>query len=273
MVVYGWPSSWRIYAFPDLSELTMCGNAKEYNATEPSHQSHNSLDNYHTTHHFVTNNMHTCTFMLQNYALWDMGLVHCGVCATGLLCFSCPSAKKHTGGLKPNPWHSQFVATFIFDTPVFECALGTPGHCNSREHWLGHREPKDVVMTTFRHRRHHSMSLRPPVVRPATTKFIASLGFHWLGNTAVEEIFSWVTVAWLNDMVPLWMSSNGHQGNMRHNSMCAVSRLTPLGFIPCHQIFMASQTDFSAKRGHGGTRKIYTAVFVEDYYFCEWWLW
>ena len=28
-------------------------------------------------------NVHKCT--LQNGALWDMGLVHCGICATGLL--------------------------------------------------------------------------------------------------------------------------------------------------------------------------------------------
>ena len=28
---------------------------------------------------------HLCTFLLQNDALWDMGLVHCGICATGLL--------------------------------------------------------------------------------------------------------------------------------------------------------------------------------------------
>ena len=27
---------------------------------------------------------HTCTFLLQNGALWDMELVHCCMCATGL---------------------------------------------------------------------------------------------------------------------------------------------------------------------------------------------
>ena len=30
-------------------------------------------------------NVHTCTFLLQNGALWDMGLVYCGICVTGLL--------------------------------------------------------------------------------------------------------------------------------------------------------------------------------------------
>ena len=29
-----------------------------------------------------------CTFLLQNAALWDMGLVHCGICGTGLLQFN-----------------------------------------------------------------------------------------------------------------------------------------------------------------------------------------
>ena len=33
-------------------------------------------------HYFV---IEMCTFMVQNGALWGMGLVHCGICATGLL--------------------------------------------------------------------------------------------------------------------------------------------------------------------------------------------
>ena len=33
-------------------------------------------------HHFVTE---MCTFLLQNGALRDMGLVHCGICEMGLL--------------------------------------------------------------------------------------------------------------------------------------------------------------------------------------------
>ena len=36
-------------------------------------------------HHFVTEMcIYVWSFLLQNGALWDMGLVHCGVCATGL---------------------------------------------------------------------------------------------------------------------------------------------------------------------------------------------
>ena len=39
------------------------------------------------SHHapFCNRNVHTCTFLLQNGALWDMGLLHCGIWATGLL--------------------------------------------------------------------------------------------------------------------------------------------------------------------------------------------
>ena len=44
---------------------------------DPSHESHN--DKYPTMHHFVTE---MCTFLLQNCALWDMGLVHYGICVT-----------------------------------------------------------------------------------------------------------------------------------------------------------------------------------------------
>ena len=44
---------------------------------------HNALDKYPTMHRFVTE---MCKFLLQNGALWDMGQVHCGICATGLFC-------------------------------------------------------------------------------------------------------------------------------------------------------------------------------------------
>ena len=35
-------------------------------------------------HHLITE---MCKFLLQNGALWDMGLVNCGICATGLVRF------------------------------------------------------------------------------------------------------------------------------------------------------------------------------------------
>ena len=40
---------------------------------------------YPTVHHFVTEMF---TFLLQNGALWDMGLVHFGICTTNLLVFA-----------------------------------------------------------------------------------------------------------------------------------------------------------------------------------------
>ena len=52
---------------------------------DPSHKSHNTLEKHHTMHHFVTE---MCTnghmFFLQNDALCDTRLVHCGIYATGL---------------------------------------------------------------------------------------------------------------------------------------------------------------------------------------------
>ena len=53
-------------------------------AINPSHKSHNALDKYPTMPHFVPE---MCTFLLQNGALWDMGLVHCGICVTGLFLY------------------------------------------------------------------------------------------------------------------------------------------------------------------------------------------
>ena len=72
----------------------------------PSHKSHNASDEYTTMHHFVTE---MCTFLLQNGALWDMGLVHCGICATGLFAtYICASGRReelihHTTSNKPGP--------------------------------------------------------------------------------------------------------------------------------------------------------------------------
>ena len=57
--------------------------------------SHNALDTYPTMHHFVTE-MCTCTFLLQNGTLWDTGLVHCGIFATGLLTGLHLFKRRHT---------------------------------------------------------------------------------------------------------------------------------------------------------------------------------
>ena len=49
------------------------------------HKSHNAPVSYLTMHHFVTE---MCTFLLQNGALWDMRLVHCGICGVGTCIFN-----------------------------------------------------------------------------------------------------------------------------------------------------------------------------------------
>ena len=49
---------------------------------DSSHKPHNALDRYPTMYHFVTE---MCTFLLQNGASWDMGLMHFGICAVSLL--------------------------------------------------------------------------------------------------------------------------------------------------------------------------------------------
>ena len=47
--------------------------------------SHNASDIYPTMHHVVTEMWsHMCTLLLRNCALWDMGVVHCGICATAM---------------------------------------------------------------------------------------------------------------------------------------------------------------------------------------------
>ena len=48
---------------------------------EPFHKSHNAPDTYPTVYHFI---IEMCTFLLQNGALWDMGLAG-GIREIGLL--------------------------------------------------------------------------------------------------------------------------------------------------------------------------------------------
>ena len=58
-----------------------CGPGDAINS---SHKPHNAFNKYPIIHLF-NRNRHTCTFLFQNVAPWDMGLVHCEICATGLL--------------------------------------------------------------------------------------------------------------------------------------------------------------------------------------------
>ena len=50
--------------------------------TDLMHKSHDAPVPYYTMHHFVTE---MCTFLVQNGALWDVCLMHCGICDLGLL--------------------------------------------------------------------------------------------------------------------------------------------------------------------------------------------
>ena len=55
------------------------------NCIEWSRKSHNAPGRYPTIHHFVAEmDTRVHIYLLQNAVLWDMGLVHCGICATGL---------------------------------------------------------------------------------------------------------------------------------------------------------------------------------------------
>ena len=56
----------------------------KWTSIDPSHKSHNAPDRYPTMHHFVTE---LCTHVYTSVlkcALWDEGLVYCGIRSTGL---------------------------------------------------------------------------------------------------------------------------------------------------------------------------------------------
>ena len=53
-----------------------------YRQFDPSHKSQNASVPYPTMHHFVTE---MCKFLLQNGVLWDICLMHCGICEMGSL--------------------------------------------------------------------------------------------------------------------------------------------------------------------------------------------
>ena len=52
-----------------------------HKGVDPSYKSMLHLIRYPTMHHFVTE---MCTFLLQIGTVWDMGMIHCGKCTTGL---------------------------------------------------------------------------------------------------------------------------------------------------------------------------------------------
>ena len=55
------------------------------NKLKSSNKSHTILNRYPTMCHFVTE---MCTLLLQNDVLWDIGMVHCGICAINLQKFT-----------------------------------------------------------------------------------------------------------------------------------------------------------------------------------------
>ena len=68
---------------------------------DTSHIAHKALDKYPTIHHFVTE---MCTHVHISATKWRivvMGLVHCGICATGPLCgfslflYNIPGKRSH----------------------------------------------------------------------------------------------------------------------------------------------------------------------------------
>ena len=56
---------------------------------DQSHKFHNALDEYTTMHHFLPEVFTHVHISVKNGALWNMGLVHCGICATDLLIPDC----------------------------------------------------------------------------------------------------------------------------------------------------------------------------------------
>ena len=70
---------------------------------DPSHKYRNASDRYPTIHHFVTEYAQMYTFLLQNGALLDNGLVLCGGFATGLSCQYSPPKSNYTPTLSNRP--------------------------------------------------------------------------------------------------------------------------------------------------------------------------
>ena len=92
---------WYIYPYPSGLFHRHGSN----HTIDPSHKSHNASNKYPTMHHFVTEMCTHVHIVVTKWcivghgigALWDMGLVHCGICATGLLpqCqWSAPKRKR-----------------------------------------------------------------------------------------------------------------------------------------------------------------------------------
>ena len=72
---------------PAIFDLIFCerpDSGSELLKLDFSQKYHNAPFQYPTMHHFVTE-MCMCTFLLQNGALWDICLMHHGICEMGLI--------------------------------------------------------------------------------------------------------------------------------------------------------------------------------------------
>ena len=71
---------------------------------------------------FCNRNVHTCTFLLQNDALWDMGLLHCGIwdwCIMGFVKWvNCTSAGPYMSNIRWNgsPFITWNIHTYYWYT-------------------------------------------------------------------------------------------------------------------------------------------------------------
>ena len=110
---------------------------------DPSHKSHNAFDKYPTIHHFVTE-MHMWTFLLQNGALWDMGLVCIVGKVTSALWDLCNSPISHqVANLQPpygkchDDLEMEYFEFYTHATCQMDCEERyLVKHCNCRMHYM-----------------------------------------------------------------------------------------------------------------------------------------
>ena len=70
---------------------------------DPLHKSHKCIRQISHNAPLCNRNVHTCTFLLQNGALWDMGLMHCGIYATGSITYNIANHKFTSVFRRPFP--------------------------------------------------------------------------------------------------------------------------------------------------------------------------
>ena len=85
----------------DISQKSSSAPHSNINTIDTSYKFNDVLNKYPTMHHSVTE---MCTFLLQNGALWDMGLVHHGICVTGLIESTFRAYKVMSGYNCPVVW-------------------------------------------------------------------------------------------------------------------------------------------------------------------------